>query len=181
MSRKPVKALYDIETGERTGELYAGDRITRAKSVDYLKSTMEMPEYDYVKMYLKPIAQLSGSLTGPECALTMFLVSFLSYDSGIAMHPNGRIVTRQYIAQEMGYSERQVDRLLDGLKEKEIIKKVLGAKREISIIMNPWLFMRGKRINKTLYGMFKNSRWAKIAELKRGEKDANKQNNHREK
>lgn len=170
-NRKAIKALYDIETGERAGEMYEGDRLVRGKSIDYLKNTVEMPEYDYVKMYLIPIAQLSGSLTGPECALTMFLVSFLSYDSGITMHSNGRIVTRQYIAQEMGYSERQVDRLLDGLKEKEIVKKVLGARREISIIMNPWLFMRGKRINKTLYYMFKNSRWAKVYEMKRGEID----------
>ena len=84
------------------------------------------------------------------------------------MHSNGRIVTRSHIAQEMQQSERQVDRTLDKLREKQVLKKVIGAKREVSIIMNPWLFMRGKRINKTLYEMFRNSDWAKVYDLKKG-------------
>jgi predicted HTH transcriptional regulator len=166
---RPVLDLVVRETGEIAGSLNEGDRIIRKKSAEYLGSTVEiLPSETYVKLYLKPLSILAERLTGPESLMVYFLIGYLSYESGILMHSNGKILTRSFIADAMGLSERQVDRTLDKLKEKEVLKKVLGSKREVSIIMNPWLFMRGKRINKTLYEMFKNSRWAKVYDLKKG-------------
>jgi hypothetical protein len=168
-TEKPVEIRYSAETGEKTGEMYAGDRVVRKKSIEYLQSTVEiLPSETYVKLYLKPLSILAESLTGPESLMVYFLIGYLSYDSGILMHSNGKILTRSFIADAMGQSERQVDRTLDKLREKQVLKKVLGAKREVSIIMNPWLFMRGKRINKTLYEMFRNSDWAKVYDIKTG-------------
>lgn len=164
------KAVADIVirgTGEVINTLNEGDRILRKKSADYLDSSIEiLPDAAYVKTFLKPMSQLSESLSGPESFMVYYLLQYLSYDSGILLHSNGQIVTRSYIAEELGQSERQVDRTIDKLREKQVLKKVLGAKREVSIIMNPYLFMRGKKINKTLYELFKNSRWAKVHELK---------------
>jgi DNA-binding transcriptional ArsR family regulator len=166
---KPVLDLVVRETGEITGSLNEGDRIIRKKSAEYLKSTIEiLPDATYVKVFLKPLSLLAEISTGPEMLMIFYLLQYLSYDSGILMHSNGKILTRSFIADAMGLSERQVDRTLDKLKEHEVLKKVLGARREATIIMNPWLFMRGKRINKTLYEMFRNSRWAKVYDLKKG-------------
>jgi len=165
-SNKPVADIVVRDTGEITSSLNEGDRILRKKTVDYLESTVEiLPDAPYVKAFMKPLSMLSESLSGPESFMVYYLLQYLSYESGILLHSNGKILTRSYITEEIGQSERQVDRTLDKLREKHVLKKVLGAKREVSIIMNPWLFMRGKRINKTLYEMFKNSRWAKVHEI----------------
>jgi predicted HTH transcriptional regulator len=166
---RPVLDLVVRETGEIAGSLNEGDRIIRKKSAEYLGSTVEiLPDATYVKVFLKPLSQLAEISTGPEMLMVCYLLQYLSFESGILMHSNGRIVTRSHIAQEMQQSERQVDRTLDKLREKQVLKKVIGAKREVSIIMNPWLFMRGKRINRTLYEMFRNSDWAKVYDLKKG-------------
>jgi len=165
--RGQVRIICDPETGEKIDELNTGDKIVRAKTQEYLKSTVEiLPNATYIKTYLRPLAMLSESLTGPETYMVYYLLQYLSYESGILVHQNGRTLSREYITEETGQSERQVDRTIERLKEKEVLKKVVGAGRQVCFLMNPWLFMRGKRINKTLYELFKNSRWAKVHEIK---------------
>lgn len=160
--------ICDGETGEKVGTINPGDKIVRAKTQEYLNDTVEiLPNAAYIKTYMRPVSMLAESLTGPETFMVYYLLQYLSYESGILMHENGRMLTRSHVADEMGQSERQIDRTLDGLREKEVLKKVLGAGRQVCFIVNPWLFMRGKRINRTLHDMFKNSRWAKVYELKK--------------
>ena len=164
---KPILDIVVHDTGEVTSTLNKGDRIVRKKSVEYLENNIEiLPDAAYVKTFIKPMSMLSESLSGPESFMVFYLLQYLSYESGILMHPNGQMLTRSYIAEEIGQSERQIDRTIDKLRDKQVLKKVLGAKREVSFIMNPWLFMKGKHVNRTLYDLFKNSRWAKVHELK---------------
>lgn len=171
---KPVLDIVVRDTGEIVSGLNEGDRIMRKKSLDFLENTVEiLPDASYIKAYIKPLARLAEVATGPEMLMTFYLLQYLSYESGMLTHANGRILTRSQIASELGQSERQVDRTLDKLRENEVLKKVLGAKREVTIILNPWLFMKGTRINKTLYNMFKNSKWAKVHEMKDKSKQLN--------
>jgi|LSQX01.3.fsa_nt_gb hypothetical protein len=166
---KVIGDVVDRDTGEINATIFEGDRILRRQSIDYLKDTVELlPNESYIKTFIKPLSQLSEVLSGPEMFMTYYLLQYLSYDSGLLMHANGKLLTRKRICDELGQSERQVDRTLESLKEKEVIKKVLGAKREVSFLVNPWLFMRGKRINKTLHDLFKNSQWAKVYDINRG-------------
>lgn len=157
-----TQVMYSSKTGEKTGELYQGDRIVRQKTVDYLQDTVELlPDANFVKAYTKPLTQLAKSLTGPEMNMVYYLLQYISYESGALKHHNGQLLTRRFIANEMDLSERTVDRILQGLKAKKVIShNYIG--KEVQYYVNPWLFMRGKRINKTLYEMFKNSEWAKV-------------------
>jgi hypothetical protein len=164
---KPVLDIVVRGTGEVTNTLNEGDRILRKRSTEHLQSTVEiLPDAPYIKTFIKPLSQLSEIATGQEMLMIYYLMQYLSYDSGLLLLQNGRYLTRSHIAEDLEQSERQVDRTLDKLKENEVLKRVLGARREVSFIMNPWLFMKGKRINRTLYDLFKNSRWAKVHELK---------------
>ena len=164
---KPVLDIVVRDTGEALNTLNEGDRILRKKSAEYLEDNIEiLPKAPYIKTFIKPMSMLSESLSGPESFMVFYLLQYLSYDSGILMHPNGKALTRSYIAEEIGQSERQIDRTLDKLREKQVLKKALGDNREVHFIMNPWLFMKGKKINKTLYELFKNSRWVKVHEIK---------------
>lgn len=165
----PKRVVIDTASGEVLSELEPGDRILRQRSVDYLQSTVEVGKAEiYTKIYSKSAKALAKEVTPAEMGVLCMVLNYLSYDTGILMFSNGRALTRSHIAKETRLSERQVDRIMEKLKELEVLKKVLGAKREVTFIMNPWLFMRGTRINKTLYEMFRNSKWAKVLEIKGG-------------
>ena len=152
----------DYETGAEDNVMYKGDRILRKKSLEYLQDTTEiLHDEPYAKAYLKPMFQIAKTLKGTELQMVYFLLPFLSYESGMLKHPNGQPLNRTYIAKETGLSINSVDRILQKLKEKRIISRNVTG-HEVQYLMNPWLFMRGKRINKTLYDIFKNSEWAKV-------------------
>lgn len=162
MERKATSHLLDINSWEITGSVYEGDRIVRGKSVEKLKNTVEInAKEDYVKVFVKPAFEMARCLTGTETQFVNFLMPYISYDSGMLTKANGRPLTRAQIAVETGLALKTVDRLLLSLRQKQVLSKnKMG--RQIQFFMNPWLFMRGKRINKTLYEMFRGSRWAKL-------------------
>lgn len=164
----PTKTKYiiDPETGEKIDELRPGDRLLRGKTAEYLADTVELlPNSIYIKAFIRPMAVLADALTGAEMNLVYYCLQFLSYESGMLKNKNGQPLARTNISKTMDLSIQSIDRLLQGLKEKQVMgRNVVG--REVQYFMNPWLFMRGKRINKTLYDMFKNSRWAKVHEIK---------------
>jgi hypothetical protein len=160
------RAVINLETGEVVHEMQPGDRILRKQSVDYLRSTVEINKDEpYAKAFIKPMFQLARSLSGPELQMVYFLLPYISYESGILMHSNGRQLTREAISDNTGLGLKTVDRIIKALYDKKVIGKHISG-REVHYTVNPWLFMRGKRINRTLYEFFKSSRWAKVCEMK---------------
>ena len=164
--KKPDRFVCDYETGADAGEMYPGDRIVRKQSADYLQRTVElMRDEPYTKIYNRPMFSLAKSLSGSEMQMVYFLLPYLSYESGMLKARNGQPLTRQQISDKTGLSINTVDRLLQGLKKVQVIgRNVVG--REVQYFMNPYLFMRGKRINWTLRDMFQNTDWAKEYEKK---------------
>lgn len=163
--------MSEEKTPVRQVDLYEGDAVVRAGSRKYLKRTMDVTgESPFVKMYTKPMAKLARSLSGPEMNMVYYLLPYINYESGALKHPNGKLLNRQFIAMEMGQSERTVDRLLQALKSKKVISHNYVGK-DVQYFVNPWLFMKGQRINKTLYEMFQNSDWAKIHDISKAQKD----------
>jgi hypothetical protein len=154
--------LVDPNTGERLGELNHGDAIKRKSTSDFLSSTLEiLHDEPYIKTYVKPMFELSKTLSGSEMQMIHFLTAYISYESGMLKHGNGKPVTRGYIADATGMSIKSVDRILHNLRDHQVLgRNVVG--REVQYFANPYLFMRGRRINKTLHDMFKNSRWARL-------------------
>jgi len=160
-----VALIVNPDTGEVGDTLQTGDRIARKRTADYLSDTVELlPDEPYVKAYTRPMFELSKSLTGTEMQLVHFLLQYLSFESGVLKHENGQFLARSFVVKETGLSERTTDRALQGLRDKRILNRAVSG-RDVQYFMNPYLFMRGKRINKTLHEMFKNSRWAKVYEI----------------
>lgn len=165
ITKKEVVLLSDDKTPVRTVDLFEGDAVLRDASKKYLKRTMDITgESPFVKTYTKPLTQLARQLSGAEMNMVYYLLPYISYESGALKHQNGKLLTRAFIALEMGQSERTVDRILQSLKSKKVISHNYVGK-EVQYFVNPWLFMKGQRINKTLYEMFKNSDWAKIHDI----------------
>jgi hypothetical protein len=161
------RAVVNLKTGVVVHEMQPGDRIIRRNTVEYLGDTMEINHGEpYAKAYIKPMFALARALSGQELQMVYFLLPYISYESGILMHSNGRKLTRGCISDATGLGLRTVDRLLQSLHAKQVIGRHNNG-REVHYTVNPWLFMRGKRINRTLYEFFKTSRWAKVCEIER--------------
>ena len=147
--------------GVKVGEINEGDRITRKKQLEYLRQTAEInKDKSYVKVYTKHLFELSRSLSGTENQFVNYLLGYIRYESGILAHENGKVLTRQTMTVETELSIKTIDRLLKSLIDKQVLGKHKTG-HNICFTVNPYIFMRGSRVNTTLIKMFENSRWAK--------------------
>lgn len=147
--------------GEIVDEINEGDRIVRQSSVESFTNTIEINmNQDFVKVYTARLLDVANELNGAESAMMMILIGFIQYNTGILTHRNGKPVTRECITRLVEKDIVTVDKLLDGLNKKQIIGKHKTG-RTVCFTVNPFIFMKGNRVNKTLAKFFENSRWAK--------------------
>jgi len=158
--------IMETETGEVVNHINEGDsfRLIRKETKDYLRGTVEVNKGEaFVKVYAKTLFELSKSLTGTESQFVNYLIQYIRYTSGILAHSNANDshpLTRQHMAQETGLSIKTVDRIMRSLQDKQVIGKHRTG-NDITFTVNPFIFMKGDRINETLYNFFKNTRWNK--------------------
>ena len=166
MEKKPVAGVVDFTDGELTHYIHSGDslKITRKESKDSFNDIVQLnKKEDFIKVYLKPMMLLSKELSSAECTILFYILQYLNFTNGMLMETKFEPLRRSTMAREMLQSERNIDRLMNSLVSHEILVKVICGKR-VSYLVNPFIFMRGKMINKTLLGMFVQSKYAKMYE-----------------
>lgn len=145
-------------------ELNEGDRILRKKSIDFLKNTDEIQKTEmYVKFFLKSASVLAREkLSSTEMSVCLELLQYIRYDTGYLAYENGTKLTLDDIKRRCDFiSNTSVIRAIDELVGKKILAKVRTGK-ENNYLVNPYIFMRGARVNKTLSKTFENTKWAKL-------------------
>lgn len=115
----------------------------------------------YIKVYTKTLFALSRSLTGTESQFVNYLMQYIRFTSGILAHVNNKPLSRQTMAEETGLSIKTVDRLLLSLIDKQVIGKHKTG-HNICFLANPFIFMRGNKVNETLVKLFEGTKWAKM-------------------
>jgi hypothetical protein len=166
MEKKPVAGVVDFTDGELTHYIHSGDslKITRKESKDSFNDIVQLnKKEDFIKVYLKPMMLLSKELSSAECTILFYVLQYLNFTNGMLMETKLEPLRRSTMAREMLQSERNIDRLMNSLVHHEILVKIICGKR-VSYLVNPFIFMRGKMINKTLLGMFIQSKYAKMYE-----------------
>jgi len=157
--------VVDTDTGAITGEIQQGDRIVRSTSIDKYINSIELNKNEpFIKIFSNVLFDLSEDLTGKESLFLYYLIQYINYDDGI-LEKNRQLLTREIMIQETKQTERTIDRLLLSLVEKEILGKHKTGTKKFAYIVNPFIFMKGKRINKTLYELFKKTKWANIKRM----------------
>jgi len=156
--------VLDFNTGE-IQEIKDGDslRITRKESKDLLKETIAINDKEtFIKFYTNIIEDLvNENLTSAEWNTILVCLKHLNYYSGsIAYENNGNFLTPQDFVKHSKLSERTVLRSINKLVSSKILHKGRTGK-EYQLFANPYIFMKGARINKTLVDMFKKSKWSK--------------------
>ena len=151
------------DAGEIVDEVFDGDRISvkRKTTDDYLSRTTEINKGErYIKVYIGNWIEVSKKLDASTIQLLNIIVPYTGYEDGILQYPGGRLVTRNSIITETGMSKNTVDRCIKALMDEQIIGKHRTGRRSCYTV-NPYIFLKGRRVNKTLKRLFENSRWAK--------------------
>lgn len=146
-----------------TVELYEGDKILRKNSSDYLNNIIKLNENEqFIKIYVRAIdALVEQDLNGNEYKICIKLLQYIRYETGILTYSNGTMISTDDIVKITGLARTTVWRVLNNLINKKIFGKHKTGKTTCYTV-NPYIFMRGLKINKTLHAMYKDSKWAKL-------------------
>lgn len=111
--------------------------------------------YQYTKVFSDTMRIVGKELTPTECKVIMLLMSYIRYDSGMLATLKGNPITNDDIVKMVDMSLRTVSDVMTGLVTKKIFAKTrVGVCNQY--FANPYIFLRGNYINKTLKAMFKN-------------------------
>lgn len=157
------KLIID-DKGTIIGNLYEGDRIIRAKIIEKLPENdnrMVFSNGEWGKTYDTSFRKLARLKLSPaEYKMILLFFTLVSYGSGLIMHGNYKEVTNEWIENELELTRNTVYKSIKKLLNYRIIYKGFSGK-EIQYYFNPYIYQKGRYINKTLYEMFKKSEWAK--------------------
>jgi len=160
---KEVAGKIINDDGEVYDEIYVGDKILRGESLKYYNETFEIGKGErFYKVWECARFELDNeTLTGSQWRLLSMLGHYIQYKSCVVIHPNGRHVTLEAMSKILDMPERTVYNSLEKLIKKKIIAKVkIGY--DIKYLVNPFIFAKGKRMNKTLIDIFGDSKWAAL-------------------
>jgi len=157
-----ARVVIDTETGQIVNELRDGDRIVHATSIEAFREFESAPKGEtFTKLYHKVIPLIVDcGLSASELILFMHLAVNLRYLSNVAKYPNGRLITRDNLQNDLKISESTVKRSIYRLIKLGLIAEASTVEGKVFIV-NPFVVTVGDKINKTVYDLFRKSKWAR--------------------
>lgn len=161
------KVILDLATGEILDELGDGDSIRRKSQNEYYDKRKKLINMDsngnFIKLFNKILVELGNEeMKANEYKVCLQLLGYIEYESGILKYPNtGKALSLTDIEKITGLSKSTTIRIMKTLVSKRIYG-VHKTGKENCYTVNPFIFMKGKYVNKTLYNFYKKSKWAKL-------------------
>lgn len=147
--------IISPETCQQIGYINEGDRIVRAKNVDYLKDYNEWRIENFFKGHITEISKVIGELSVYEKAFLLSIVPYISYADCHLQYENGRDLGTEDLIKIAKVSRRIGYKSIKNLIRMDILYRGRNSNGR-QYFVNPWLFCKGNRINKVLKTMFKN-------------------------
>lgn len=161
MLSKRHDLIVNAQTGEVTGELHAGDRILRKRSLEHLKEQSDTFQEWHLESFYKgnsaELKKIMPELSIYEKGFILAVAAYVGYDDCCIKHPNGNDIGTEDLIKITGLGRSKMFETIDSLVKKDIIYRGKNS-RGRQYFMNPWLFCKGNRINRVLQTMFKNYR-----------------------
>lgn len=151
--------VVNADTGEYELELREGDRIVKDASVKKLATMIEINKgRAYIKVYAESLLRImqENDLSKTDLTVMFLLIPYIRFESGLIAHDNGKYLTLKSIVRMVGMSERAVYGSIEKLVQKKVFAKVRTG-RDVKLYANPYVFMRGREVNRTLESMFRAS------------------------
>ena len=150
-----------------TVDLFEGDKVVRAKQSEYMvDKEIWKPDVNFVKLYDSGVDSIfdnlsekeAGTLTGNDCKLLLKLIKYISYENGM-LTKTGKNDSRYALINEdisklTNINKRSVEKSMKKLVELSIFSRNKYGKC-YQYYANPYIFFRGRFINKMLKDMFK--------------------------
>jgi hypothetical protein len=159
---KMDRLVINPETGEILTVLVDGDRIIRSRSIDALSELENAPKNEtFTKLYHKIVPlMVECDLSASELMIFMHLAVNLRYLSNVAKYPNGKLINRNNLQSDLHLSEPTIKRAIYRLVKFGLIVEALTLEGKVFIV-NPYVVAVGDKINKTVYDLFRKSKWAR--------------------
>ena len=147
--------LQELRDGEELTKLNKGDRVVRSGSIEYLEGTV-LIKIPFIKLNYQACDELY------EYGNFMFaLFKYVDYSTGVLKFNNGRIIRPKHLAGILRRKRRSGNSVISELIEKDVIHKHKD-ENGVYYTMNPYIILKGKRIVKSLYEEFKNTKYRNI-------------------
>src|SRR5690606_23335771 len=148
------KVIYDTERRKVLGEIYPGDRIVRASSVEALKDLESAPKGEtFTKIYHKVLPKLAQcKISSAEWVVFLYLGANLSYISNVAKYSNGRLITRESLQKDLNFPEITVKRAVLRLINEGLIIEARTMEGKVFIV-NPFVLSVGDKVSRTVYDL----------------------------
>jgi hypothetical protein len=157
-----ARIVIDTETGQVLNELRDGDRIVHETSIEAFHEFESAPKGEtFTKLYHKVIPLIVDcELSASELIMFMHLAVNLRYVSNVAKYPNGKLITRDNLQSDLKVSEPTVKRSIYRLIKIGLIVEASTIEGKVFVV-NPFVVTVGDKINKTVYDLFRKSKWAR--------------------
>lgn len=151
--------IVDADTGEKVDELY--QKVAEdTKKIEKGKG--------FMKLSISGAKRMLEILTPTEITMVIGLVPYVSYtDCCLRRNGSGEVMNAQDIAKALEMDDAKVYRLIKSLEEKgvmghhatgSILKGYEGRVRKVYTV-NPFIYCRGEKVNKTVYDFYEHSGW----------------------
>ena len=156
------KIVVETETGEVLTEINPGDRIVRSNSAKALKDLESAPEGEtFTKLYHKVVPKLAQcKLSSTEWAIFLYLGTNLRYVSNVSKYRNGQLITRDNLQRDLKLPEITVKRSILRLIREGLIVEARTIEGKVFVV-NPFVLSVGDKVSKTVYDLFRKSKWAR--------------------
>ena len=149
------------ENGEIVGNIKDGDRIIRYSSIKSYNNIVDsiISSGYFIKVYCHALDKLvKEDLNSSDFKVLLVCLKCYNYNTGLISNARGKELSANDFVDCSFLKRSAVYKSLNNLVSKGIIAKVKTLKN-IKYYGNPFIFMKGKKINKTLYDMFKKTKW----------------------
>lgn len=123
-------------------------------------SILWKPENEFIKIFPDELNRIAFNLTGAETLTLIRLLGYIDFESGMLKKPDKTPLINTDIIKITGFSKVTVIDIMENLVLKRIFSRNKVG-RTYQYFANPYIFFKGKYINKTLIDMFKDYRKTK--------------------
>lgn len=142
--------IRSVENIDNLVEMETGDRILRKKNLDGIDKQVE------IKMRFAKVNFVVFGDIIERYPVFAKMIKYIGYHSGKLMYRNGTTVNRRNLAKSCGVSTATINRQLKGLIQEDVVK-VVREGREAVYFINPYVVHLGKKVNLSLYELFKDT------------------------
>ena len=147
--------LVVSEDGEILTTIEPGDRILRKKSVEHLKELQEWNISHFYKGNIDENRKQLEFLSVYERSFLYTIATYIGYEDCCIKHDNGKPLNFDTLVSLSGMARKKCSEVINSLIKKDILYKGRNSSG-LQYFVNPWMFSKGKNIQRVLKTMFRN-------------------------